>query len=413
MVAARWAAEQLLGLDSSRRTEEDEELVDDFCIENDEVELARAYFEKKEFMRAAHVVRQSTSSRAVFLRGYAKFLAGEKYKADNRAVASANSLKPCPGNPYLDDLRVEIQQHSEGSKDGFIHHLYGMVLKELDLTTLAREALVQAVFLYPCNWAAWQDLATLCPDSATLQSMADHLPVHWTTLFFNAYIWLDLQQPEESIESLDTLKHMLPCSATVDAHIGVAHYNTHSFMESEDVFESIMEHHPHRLEDLEVYSNILHNNSDAATLSQVAQHAVAGDPHRPETCAVVANYYSLKNEHERAVLYFKKALFLDPGFVCAWTLMGHEYCEMKNIAAAIGCYHKAVELNPREYRAWHGLGVSYEDLKMPLYALHYYTRATELRPNDQKCWTSLGRCYESLHCQAQANRCFQRSHGLG
>ena len=23
--------------------------------------------------------------------------------------------------------------------------------------------------------------------------MADHLPVHWTTLFFNAYIWLDLQ----------------------------------------------------------------------------------------------------------------------------------------------------------------------------------------------------------------------------
>ena len=39
-----------------------------------QVELARAYFEKKEFMRAAHVVRQSTSSRAVFLRGYAKFL---------------------------------------------------------------------------------------------------------------------------------------------------------------------------------------------------------------------------------------------------------------------------------------------------------------------------------------------------
>jgi len=352
MVASRWAAEQLLGLDASRRPDEEENVVDGFCIENDEVDLARGYFEQKEFMRASHVLQKSKSPQAIFLRGYAKFLAGEKYKADNHAVASASSLKPGPGNPYLADLRVEIQQFAAvDSADGFIYHLYGMILKELDLTSAARDALVQSVFLYPCNWAAWQDLAALCPDTTTLNSM--ELPEHWTTLFFKAYIWLDLQQPEGSIESLATLKQMLPNSATVDAHIGVAHYNTHSFLESEDIFESIMQQHPHRLEDLEVYSNILHNNSDSATLSLVAQHAIQGDPHRPETCAVVANYYSLKNEHERAVLYFKRALFLDPGFVCAWTLM------------------------------------------------------------DQKCWTSLGRCYESLHCQAQANRCFQRSHNLG
>ena len=40
-------------------------------------------------------------------------------------------------------------------------------------------------------------------------------------------------------------------------------------------------------------------------------------------------------QHERAVVYFQRALRLDRRFLCAWTLMGHEFIEMKNTAAAI------------------------------------------------------------------------------
>ena len=40
--------------------------------------------------------------------------------------------------------------------------------------------------------------------------------------------------------------------------------------------------------------------------------------------------------HERAVEYFRRALRLNPAYLAAWTLMGHEYMEMKNTAAAIG-----------------------------------------------------------------------------
>lgn len=38
----------------------------------------------------------------------------------------------------------------------------------------------------------------------------------------------------------------------------------------------------------------------------------------------------------QAVLYFRRALRLDPHYLSAWTLMGHEHVEMKNPAAAIG-----------------------------------------------------------------------------
>jgi anaphase-promoting complex subunit 8 len=54
------------------------------------------------------------------------------------------------------------------------------------------------------------------------------------------------------------------------------------------------------------------------------------------------NYYSIKSEHEKAVIYFKRALKLNRKFLSAWTLMGHEYIELRNTRAAIQAYRNAV-----------------------------------------------------------------------
>jgi anaphase-promoting complex subunit 8 len=44
----------------------------------------------------------------------------------------------------------------------------------------------------------------------------------------------------------------------------------------------------------------------------------------------------VQGQHERAVEYFRRALRLSRTYLSAWTLMGHEYVEMKNAPAAIG-----------------------------------------------------------------------------
>ena len=54
------------------------------------------------------------------------------------------------------------------------------------------------------------------------------------------------------------------------------------------------------------------------------------------------NYYSLRSNHEKAVQYFQRALRLNPHYLAALTLMGHEYMEMKNTNAAIQCYRQAI-----------------------------------------------------------------------
>ena len=52
----------------------------------------------------------------------------------------------------------------------------------------------------------------------------------------------------------------------------------------------------------------------------------------------IGNYYSIKSQHDKAIIYFKRALKLNNKFLSAYTLMGHEYLELRNTAAAIESY---------------------------------------------------------------------------
>lgn len=144
-------------------------------------------------------------------------------------------------------------------------------------------------------------------------------------------------------------------------------------------------------------------------LAFLAQVASATDKFRPETCCVIGNYYSLKSEHEKAVMYFRRALTLDRSFLSAWTLMGHEYIEMKNTHAAIESYRRAVDVNRKDYRAWYGLGQAYEVLDMSFYALFYYQRAAALRPFDPKMWQAVGSCYSKMGKVESSIRAYKRA----
>lgn len=44
----------------------------------------------------------------------------------------------------------------------------------------------------------------------------------------------------------------------------------------------------------------------------------------------------------KAIQYFKRSLQLNRDYLPAWTLMGHEFVELKNSHAAIEAYRRAV-----------------------------------------------------------------------
>ena len=105
-----------------------------------------------------------------------------------------------------------------------------------------------------------------------------------------------------------------------------------------------------------MYSNSLYIKENYGELAHLAFNVFQNDKYRPESCCVIGNYYSLRGDHQKSALYFMRAIKLDKKFISAWTLMGHEYLEMKNTSAAIESYRTAVDTDPADFRAWYGLG---------------------------------------------------------
>ncbi|GIK00769.1 anaphase-promoting complex subunit 23 [Aspergillus viridinutans] len=358
------------------------------------------------------------SQKSLFLALYAKYLAGEKRKDEETemvlgpADGGMTVNRELPGLAWgLEGWFAERRERGlEERNQGWLEYLYGVVLLKGRNEEEAKKWLIRSVHLNPFHWGAWQELNDLLSSTEDLKQIVDLLPQNIMTLIFHVYCSQELYQAtEDTYQALSELETIFPTSAFLKTQKALLYYHSKDFEEASHIFTEILITSPHRLDSLDHYSNILYVMGARPQLAFVAQVATATDKFRPETCCVVGNYYSLKSEHEKAVMYFRRALTLDRNFLSAWTLMGHEYIEMKNTHAAIESYRRAVDVNRKDYRAWYGLGQAYEVLDMSFYALFYYQRAAALRPYDPKMWQAVGSCYAKMGRVEQSIKALKRA----
>ncbi|KAL9230864.1 hypothetical protein vseg_006159 [Gypsophila vaccaria] len=383
---------------------------DDDAVDNDFYLLGKSYFDCKEYRRAAHALRDQTGRKAVFLRCYALYLAGKKRKEEGLIELEGPLGKSNVANPELASIERELSLlKKRGVLDPFGLYLYGLVLKEKGNEHLSRGVLVECVNNYPWNWNAWQTLQSLCTSIDSLNSL--NLNSHWMKDFFLASAYEDLRLHKESLAKYEQLQKTFSCSNYIQARIANVQYHLREFDLVENIFDELMTNDPYRIEDMDLYSNVLYAKEAFSALSYLAHKVFLTDKYRPESCCIVGNYYSSKGQHEKAVLYFRRALKLNKNYLSAWTLMGHEFVELQNTAAAVDAYRRAVDINSCDYRAWYGLGQAYEMMMMPLYALHYFRKSVFLQPNDPRLWIAMAHCYESnqLNMLEEAIKCYKRA----
>jgi anaphase-promoting complex subunit 8 len=378
--------------------------------------------------KAKHAPRPSTSpfpklsQKSLFLTLYARYIAGEKRKDEESEMV----LGPNDGgqtiNRELSGLAHSLEsyfssqtsEHLETHSQGWLEYLYGIVLSRSKNEISAREWLIRAVHRNPFHWGAWEELATLLPATNDFveERVRQSLPKNVMTMIFHVHLSIDLSTSSDSSSTFNSLHELLqifPTSTFLSTALALLNYHSKDFEAAAQIFQQILTTHPFRLDALDHYSNILYVMADRPKLSFLAHLATATDKFRPETCCVVGNYYSLCSQHEKAVMYFRRALTLDKNFLSAWTLMGHEYVEMKNTHGAIESYRRAVDLNRKDYRAWYGLGQAYEVLDMAFYALFYYQRAAALRPYDPAMWQAVGSCYAKMGRVEQSIKALKRA----
>ncbi|KYQ58793.1 Cell division cycle protein 23 like protein [Trachymyrmex zeteki] len=383
--------------------------------------LAKTYFDLKEYDRAAYFTMDCVSPKIRFLHLYSRYLSGEKKKIDDMTDVPPDPLK----NETLKYLCADLRSDHLASKlDGYGLYLFGVTLKKLQLIREATDVLVESIHKEPMHWGAWLELAALITDREKLESLC--LPNHWMKYFFMAHMYLELQLIDEGLALYCQLQSMgFQKNGYVLAQTAIAvHYRRGELANSIfrinnyvdnaiETFKRIIDEDPYCLDNMDTYSNLLYVKEMKVELADLAHRATEIDKYRLETCCIVGNYYSLRADHQKAVMYFHRALKMNPQYLSAWTLLGHEFMEMKNTNGAIHSYRQAIEVNRRDYRAWYGLGQTYEILKMPFYGLYYYKQAQLLRPHDSRMVLALGEAYEKQDKIQDALKCYYKACNVG
>ncbi|KAG7440032.1 TPR-like protein [Guyanagaster necrorhizus] len=362
------------------------------ALEEDEIAMARAWMDTREYNRIAPALRNCRSSKARFLEVYSRF-------AHNSSPTELREL-----------LRLICD-----AADPWLLFLKGLFLKHLGRREEAAESAILSIAGFLWNWSAWELLRSCVSDSEQMSALIQLLPVpenHPLTQMFHIKTMSDLQLASDHEMTLAAKLLEPNCFPRNDFLYGLRGcimYNSHDMGAAVVEFERMLELDPWHIEYVDVYSFALHVNEGTRKLSRLSREYLLLNKDRPEVACFVGNYYSVRSYHIDAIKYFKRAADLDPTYDTALTLMGHEYIEMKNAQAAITAYRRTLNIRRDDHRAWYGLGQAYELLSMHDNALHYFLHATSIVPYDMRMWQAAGHCYEVLGRIRQAIECYKRS----
>lgn len=202
---------------------------------------------------------------------------------------------------------------------------------------------------------------------------------------------------------------LLPFFQEFPSFLGAFYYQKKEFNTALVYFEkSFFENE--EISFLDLYSNILYLKKETK-IGILAYKALLINKLRPETQVALANYYSFKKDHYKSVKYFLNAIKLSNKFTICYTLIGHEFMEIKNYQEAIRNYTLSIKLN-KDYRAWFGLGQAYVALRIFQYALVFFKMSVSLKPNDSFLWLTFGNCYSKLK-KDDCAKCYLKAYSLG
>jgi anaphase-promoting complex subunit 8 len=375
------------------REEEEAELADGSKIANPELlsiqeELRGRYLEGK------------LDGFCVYL--YAMIL-GRLVKSKMALETRAESVSPFPRGQAI------AQQSLDESMSQMLGDMKILKMEPAESEAFQRAMLIRSLRDFPWNWSTWLELTRTIKDGTMLHRIEHLLPRSVMKDFWMAHAQLELHRDQAALDAYLQLNELFPNNSYVLSQLGVAYHNLRMVDPALDIFEQVRKQDPFRISRMDIFSNVLYIKDERASLRHLAHHTTFIDKYTPETCCIVGNFFSLSGEHNRAILYYLRALKLDPAYIDAWTLVGHEYVELKDTHHAIAAYRCAVDSDPNAYRAWYGLGQAYELLCMPQYALYYYERAAEIRPHDARMWCALGACFEVMGQLDNALMCYHRA----
>ena len=200
----------------------------------------------------------------------------------------------------------------------------------------------------------------------------------------------------EAIKSFQLLPKNQFQTGYVLSKVGRACFELGLYEKAEMYYQKMMKVDPGYLSGLEVYSTLLWHLKKEKVLAALAKRLVNDHKLSPVSWCFMGNCFSLVKNPSEALECFQRCIQLDPQFVYAYTLSGHEWLSKDDSEKAIKFFRQALSIDPRHYNAWYGLGSVYSKQENFDLAKFNFKKAVDINPNNAILFCNLGLAMCSL-----------------
>jgi tetratricopeptide (TPR) repeat protein len=122
----------------------------------------------------------------------------------------------------------------------------------------------------------------------------------------------------------------------------------------------------------------------------------------------IGNWYSEREQHFKAVAYYKEATAVKADFAEAWNNLGTSFSAVARYSEAVQAYRKAIELGIKEHFVYLNLGNAQVNAGLLRDAVASYRVFIELEPYDAGGYTNLGITLFRLKEYSEAADAFEK-----
>jgi Flp pilus assembly protein TadD, contains TPR repeats len=115
-----------------------------------------------------------------------------------------------------------------------------------------------------------------------------------------------------------------------------------------------------------------------------------------------------KQEYDKAIECYDKAIELNPEDEGAWLWKGNVLGKLQNYEESLACYDKILELNPKNEYAWRWKGAILAQLQRYEESLMFYDKVIELNPQYVTAWILKGNALIELQRYEESLTCYDK-----
>ncbi|KAI6173434.1 hypothetical protein M3Y98_01081000 [Aphelenchoides besseyi] len=380
------------------------------------VDFARRLIRGNEYYRAKFVLAKLKRQNSIehFLFYFSWYMMCLRRKAE--FGAEDDEQKEENADETFLELSKDIERLYRKSPDifdSFLLYLLGQIRRDAQLYREAKQTLIEAIKNnYRCL-PAWDCLVPLVKES-DINEIQTVAVKSWQLNLFTAKSAARLQILDVAKDYFNDLKSsVFGDTPYILCSIGAVKNNLQENRSAIECFQQVRRMDPYRIDQMNLYSDSLFIMGDELELSQLADSFNNTHKFFWETCCILANYYSIRRLHDKAIDYLKRAIRLRPDDAQVFILLGHEYLHTKNQQGASRAYRRAISIDSKSYRAWYALGQLYEILKLPAHALYYYQQAVRCKPTDSRMLIATGVVLAKLQRYDDAEKCYKKAFQIG